>query len=184
MPPAVLRRNLEDAVGAGSPKDDTNVLREALKGAESVLLLLDRAGELVADRVLIEQLAGREVQCVVQRSPMLSRATAADAVAVGLDGLAKVTDPDADMLGTVPDRASKKFLEAFAAADVVIAKGSENFQTLAGAEREIFFLFTPRYATDAAYLGVDTDQWVIVQHRPEEVQAKGTSGQTSVSRSN
>jgi uncharacterized protein with ATP-grasp and redox domains len=181
--PSVVRRELEEYLAAGSPLDDSKVLRDALKAAESVLIILDRAGEIVADRILVEALAGREVQCAVQRAPMLARATADDAVAVGLDGLANVIDPGAEMLGLVLSRASKRFMECFAAADVVIAKGSENFQTLAGAEREVFFLLTPRFQADAQYLRIEPTQWAVVHHQPAEVQAKGSSGHSSATRS-
>lgn len=172
---AALRVQLTDLVGRAAPVDDTPTLRDAIKGAKSVLYLLDRAGELVADRVLIETLAGKEVTCVVRRGPILGCATADDAVAVGLDSLAKVINPGAAMLGIVRSLATKRFVQNLMKADVVIAKGPDNFETLAGMEREIFFLFKPRTQTDAKDLGVPFGDWLVVQHVPAEVTARNRS---------
>jgi hypothetical protein len=167
-----LRRQLRELVSRPPAIDDVQLLREALKGAKKVLYVLDRAGEIVADRVLVEALSGKEVTCVVRRSPILGCATNADAVAVGIDALAKVVDPGADMLGLVQNLASKRFNETLVGADVVVAKGPDNFQTLAGAEREVFFLLAPVSRADAEYLRVEPGASVVCHHEPPAVPAR------------
>jgi hypothetical protein len=171
-----LRRDLEHRLQQSGSIEDSADLAEALKGANSVLYILDRAGEIVADRVLIEMLTGRETTCVVRREPILACATVADAMSVGLDALAQVIDPGAEMLGIVRNLASDRFAKAMKEADVVIAKGSDAFETLAGAGREVFFILQP-YPWDADYLRVRPDRWVVLHHEPTVVSAPKESNE-------
>ncbi len=134
--------------------DDTDAFREAVRSARDVLYVLDNAGEAVLDRLLIEQLKRKHVTCLVRAEPILNDVTAREAREIGLDEVAEIIDPGAPMLGLVLTAASPETRRRFEEADLVIAKGHANFETLAGAEREIFFMLRAKCAVVAGALGV------------------------------
>ena len=49
-------------------------------------------------------------------------------------------------------------------ADLVISKGQANYETLSGAEREIFFLLKIKCPLIASHLCVDANQYVFMQN--------------------
>ena len=58
----------------------------------------------------------------------------------------------ADIPGTELDKCSPQFLEYFKAADLVIAKGQGNFESLSEVDRDIFFLLTIKCAVAAQHM--------------------------------
>lgn len=143
--------------------DDYQALRAALRGARSVLYLLDNAGEVVCDKLVIEQLGVHDITCAVRRSPIINDVTRRDVEAVGLDRLAKIVDVGADALGVPLNLCSAEFRDLFADADVVLAKGQANFETLDEAPRPIFHVLRAKCDHMADYLGVPRDAAVIVR---------------------
>jgi uncharacterized protein with ATP-grasp and redox domains len=127
--------------------------REAVTRARTILYLADNAGEIVFDRLLIECLPRDAVTLVVRGAPIINDATRADAAAAGLDALVAVMDNGSDIPGTVVEACTPAFQERFAAADVVIAKGQGNFETLVDAGRPIFHLFVAKCPIVAEAVG-------------------------------
>ena len=152
-------------------KPAINVLDQLIAAAEKakkVLIIASGAGELVADGFLAEELSKTaQVEVVVANRPLFSRATAADADAAGITKFATVSDPGADMLGIITGRATNTFNEKLASADLVIAKGSINYLTLAGCERGIFHIFRCEREETAQKAGVPRGSGVIC-FRPGE----------------
>ncbi|MFW6162875.1 MAG: damage-control phosphatase ARMT1 family protein [Planctomycetota bacterium] len=155
-------RTLEPAI------DDYEALRAALRGARSVLYLLDNAGEVVCDKLVIEQLGVHDITCVVRRSPIINDVTRKDVQAVGLERLAKIVDIGADALGVPLNLCSAEFRETFAGADVVLAKGQANFETLDEAPRPVFHVLRAKCAHMADHLDVPPGAAVIVRTPREE----------------
>jgi hypothetical protein len=113
---------------------------EAIRGALSILYLADNAGEIVFDRDLLAQLPQGNVVVAVRGSPVLNDATLADAEQAGLPDDCEIISNGSDAPGTVLNDCSPAFRERFAAADLVIAKGQGNYESLAGMDKHIFFL--------------------------------------------
>ncbi len=120
---------------------DVEALRRAASGARHILYLTDNAGEIVLDRLLIERLPLARVTVAVRGGPVLNDATLADARAASLDSLVRVIDNGSDAPGTLLPDCSPAFLEVFHRADLIIAKGQGNFETLADITPGAFFLF-------------------------------------------
>jgi uncharacterized protein with ATP-grasp and redox domains len=125
---------------------DSAALKDALKNAKRVLYLCDNAGEIVFDKLLIEQLKRAfpqiEPTFAVKGKAVLNDATRTDALEGGLDSVARVIDNGDGAPGTVLRRTSEAFQAEFAAADIVISKGQGNFESLNNVEKEnLFFLF-------------------------------------------
>lgn len=119
--------------------DHLAALRRRLASADSILYLGDNAGETVFDRVLIETL-DTPVTYVVKGGPVLNDVTRADALAAGLDSVAEVIDNGARITGTVLTACSESFQKRFAAAELILAKGMGNYETLSTEQAPVFFL--------------------------------------------
>jgi damage-control phosphatase, subfamily I len=140
--------------------DDYRVLREKLHGAERVTYLLDNAGEIFFDRLLIERLAGLELTIVVKGGPILNDATMHDAEVAGLKQLGRVITTGNRFLGVNWDASSEEFKTAFESADIVIAKGHANFESAVDRERDVFFILKAKCPVVAARLNVQENDAV------------------------
>ena len=143
--------------------DNVEDFRQAVDGAEKILFLHATAGELVFDRLLIQQFGKprEQVFSTVRESPILAHATSSDADEVGLEDVANVVDPGIDCLGLPLSACSEEFRAVYEAADVIVAKGQALFETLEGDEargsggrKETFFLLRAKCAVVARQLGV------------------------------
>jgi uncharacterized protein with ATP-grasp and redox domains len=114
---------------------------QAITEAQSILYLADNAGEIAFDRLLVEQISSKHITVVVRGAPVINDATMIDAQAVGLDKIAEVIDNGSDAPGTILNDCSPEFRHRFAKADLIIAKGQGNFETLNNEPGNIFFLF-------------------------------------------
>jgi len=138
-------------------------LQEAVAQADDILYLGDNAGEIVFDRLLIEQMPREKVTFVVRGGPILNDVLVEDAEMVGLTGMVEVIDNGFDAPGTILGRCSDEFRRRFDEADLVIAKGQGNFESLSEPGREVFFLLRPKCAVLARHLGCDIGRLVVVQ---------------------
>ena len=132
---AVNRALTEPLVG------DYDEFRTAIAKAQSILYLADNAGEIAFDRLLIEKLLPERVTLVVRGAPVINDATLADAQAVGLDKIVEIIDNGSDAPGTILRDCSQEFQRRYSDADLIIAKGQGNFETLSNEPENIFFLF-------------------------------------------
>jgi uncharacterized protein with ATP-grasp and redox domains len=137
---------------AGDPQE----LFRAAAAAERILFLTDNAGEIVLDRLLIEALPYHKVTVAVRGRPVLNDALHEDAILAGIPDLVPVIDNGSDAPGTVLADCSEAFLEHFHHADLIIAKGQGNYETLSQVAAPIFFLFTVKCPLVAAHIGSPT----------------------------
>jgi len=151
-----LDETIERAVTDPLHVDDLDVLRRYLDESDDVLYLLDNAGEIVFDRLLIEELAaaGKRVTAVVRGEPVLNDVTREDALQVGLDRICAVMDNGCDGIGTILSWCSTEFVEAFRTTSLVIAKGQANFETLARENRRAIFLLQAKCQVLASAVNV------------------------------
>jgi len=135
-------------------------LRHAMDAAESILFLGDNCGEIVLDRLLLEPYR-HKLTFVVRGGPILNDATLADAAASGLTDLVPVISTGDAAPGVILKHCSAEFRARFAAADLVIAKGQGNFETLDGESRRIFFLLKAKCGVVARRLRVPLGSLVV-----------------------
>jgi len=142
---------------------DTAHLRRAIAQAESILYLADNAGEICFDRLLIEQLPTDKVTLVVRGGPVINDATLEDARAAGLHEVVEVVDNGSDAPGTILGGCSAGFCQRYERADLVIAKGQGNFETLNEEPKNILFLFKVKCPVIAAHAGQDLGTHVLIR---------------------
>ncbi len=141
----------------------TEEFRDAVRQAKKILYLADNAGEIVFDRLLIEQLPIERVVLGVRGRPVINDATIADARAAGLTDMVKVIDNGSDVPGTALAFCSEEFQRAFSDADLVIAKGQGNFETLSEEPAPVFFLFKVKCPVVASHVGMPLGTHVLLK---------------------
>jgi len=142
--------------------DDGAAFRAALAGADKVLYLADNAGETVFDRVLIEAF-DVPVIYAVKGGPTLNDATREDALAAGVDRVAEIVSTGSDAPGTILDRCSEAFRELYEQAELIIAKGQANYETLSEAGPRVFCLLQTKCPVIARDVGVPVGSIVLKQ---------------------
>ncbi|MGC9455072.1 MAG: ARMT1-like domain-containing protein [Phycisphaerae bacterium] len=147
---------------------DIESLRSAVADAESILYVADNAGEIVFDRLLIEQLPGGRVAVAVRGGPVINDATREDALTAGLDEVADIIDTGCDCPGAVLSLCGSEFIDAFERADVVIVKGQGNFEGLSDVPRDVFFLLKAKCEVVASRVGVSVGTLVLRHSKSEE----------------
>lgn len=126
--------------------DHSGQLKTALMKADSLLYLCDNAGEIIFDQLFLAEVKrehpGLHILCGVRGKPVINDAVMQDAAFAGMDAVAELIDNGDGAAGTVLAHTTPAFQEAFRKADVVIAKGQGNYESLGGADKEnLFFLF-------------------------------------------
>ena len=129
--------------------------------ADNILYLTDNAGEIVFDRLLIEQLPRGKVTVGVRGFPVINDATLTDAEFAGIPELAEVIDNGSDAPGTILDDCSDTFRDRFNKAEIIIAKGQGNYETLSAVDKDIYFLLKAKCPVIAEDLGCEVDSLVL-----------------------
>lgn len=140
--------------------DHYGALRDLLPRARRLLLIGDNAGEIVMDRILVEELLRLyphlQVSYAVRGGPIINDATMEDALEVGMDRLCRLVSTGDDTPGVILDLCSEAFVGDFTEADLVIAKGQGNFETLEGrGDPRVFFLLRAKCPTIGRHLEVE-----------------------------
>lgn len=133
---------------------DLEGFRRSVAETGSIVYLADNAGEIVFDRLLIEQMGPARVTLAVRGGPVINDATWADARAIGLPDSLEVIDNGSDAPGTLLSDCSHEFRRRYAAAGMVVAKGQGNYETLSRERRGIHFLFKAKCPMIAEHAGV------------------------------
>ena len=149
--------SLSDYLNPEQIKDFKNAVTEA----EKILYLADNAGEIVFDHLLIEQLPIDKITVVVKGAPVINDATIEDANVIGLSRIVEVIDNGSDGPGTILETCSKDFLDHFEKADLIIAKGQGNYETLSGIDENIFFLLKVKCPVIASDLGCEVGEMIL-----------------------
>ena len=114
-----------------------------LKRGKKLLYLTDNAGEIGFDRIFAEAICQAcpqlEITFCVRGGPTLNDATREDAAAVGIPF--RIIDNGNLIPGTQLDQLGAEAKQALDAADVILAKGMANVETLYGCGYNIYYAF-------------------------------------------
>jgi uncharacterized protein with ATP-grasp and redox domains len=158
-----VRRILETPL----PIDDTPAFELLLQRPQRILYVGDNAGEILFDRVLVEELLPRhEVTFVVRGGPVINDATMEDAETVGLTGIVPVITTGTNRIGAPWGHLSEECRRHYRRADLVISKGQGNYETLCSRnDHDIFFILRAKCHVIAQELKVDLLDLVVKHHR-------------------
>jgi uncharacterized protein with ATP-grasp and redox domains len=138
--------------------------KEALNEVDTLIYLADNAGEVVFDRLLIEELVkelGKEVIYVVKGKPIINDALIEDALFCGINRTAKVISSGSDAPGTLLKYCSPEFIRLYQKAELIISKGQGNYESLSEEDKSIFFLFKAKCPVIAKDVGCNVGDMVL-----------------------
>lgn len=126
------------------------------ENAKRFLLVADNCGEIVLDKLFLEQLSLRYPQLsmtvMVRESEVLNDATREDALYCGIDRWADIVNNGSSVAGVVLGMLTERSRKAIQQADVILSKGQGNYESLCGQGLHIFYsllckceLFTERF---------------------------------------
>ncbi|WP_438445487.1 damage-control phosphatase ARMT1 family protein [Gorillibacterium sp. sgz5001074] len=151
--------------------DDSTVLFAELRNARTLLYLGDNCGEIVLDKLFIQEIRSAfpelDVFYGVRGAPIVNDVTLVDARMVGMEEVAAVISNGDGSLGTVLARTSREFQDIYNRADVVIAKGQGNYESLQYSEKEsLYFLFMAKCETVADPIHIPLMSIVCMKSKP------------------
>lgn len=127
---------------------DTQVWQSFCRKCENgshFLLLCDNCGEIVLDKLFIRQLkksfAHLEISAMVRGGNVLNDATLEDAAYCGMAEEASVIPSGIALAGTIPDMLAPNALKVLQNANVILAKGQGNYESMAGNGIPAFYSF-------------------------------------------
>jgi uncharacterized protein with ATP-grasp and redox domains len=158
-----IRATVEQVMRERFAVDHTDALKKALNGCEDLLYLLDNAGEIVFDKLLIEQLVQRTaVTAVVKRGPIINDVLLEDAEQVGLTHVCPVIDNGGAFVGSPLDLVPPRFLDRMRRADIIIGKGQGNYETVDDFPGNVFLILRAKCEVIAQHMGVRFGQVALI----------------------
>jgi uncharacterized protein with ATP-grasp and redox domains len=120
-------------------------LKKDLENGSNMLYVLDNCGEIVLDKLLIRQLKKYypelHITVMVRGEEALNDATIEDAEMVGLTEEVPIITNNSSIQGVVISKLTEEQKEVLDSADVILAKGQANFESLNGYGKNIYYLF-------------------------------------------
>ncbi len=160
-------QEIKDALMDEFAIDDFEKIKEKIKNADKILYLCDNAGEIVFDRLAIEEIQklGPAVAAAVKSGPIVNDATMEDATVAGIDEVCTLFESGTDSVGVNLEESSGEFLEELKSADLIIAKGQGHFETMEDMDLPVAFLLKAKCRTVADALGVKPKSSVVMISR-------------------
>jgi uncharacterized protein with ATP-grasp and redox domains len=144
---------------------DFDAFKRGVSSARRILYLGDNAGEIAFDRLLVEALPPGAVTFAVKSGPVANDVLLNDARQVGMDRVAQVIETGSAFFGAPLSRCSDAFRAEFDAADMIIAKGMGNFETLGDVDANIYFILKVKCDVVARAIGVRSGDLVLLAQR-------------------
>jgi len=149
-------------VAQGIGSDDTDKMTDAIKNGRNVIYLFDNCGESLFDALLIREIQsiGARVVGVVRGEPILNDVTLEDAERAGIDRVPdRMLTTGQFAIGLDLKMIGEDLREEMSKADLIIAKGMANYESLADQKLEtpIVYMLRSKCVPVASSLGVPTD---------------------------
>lgn len=165
----VLKSRLDSADKMDIDETEFGNLKNDLVTAKRLVYLTDNCGEVVLDKLLIEEIKREfpklEINVLVRGYPVLNDATLDDAKQIGLTDIVAVDGNGSGIAGTVLEDISNEAKAIIDSADVIIAKGQANFETLRYCKKNIYYLFLCKCKTFADRFGVESGTGMMLNDR-------------------
>lgn len=153
-----LIRLLDTAQGIKIDEEEFSQFEKDLKSAKRLVYLTDNCGEIVLDKLLIKAIKKAypelRIQVLVRGLPVLNDATLDDVRQIGLDKICEVYSNGTGIAGTCIDRISDEAQQMIEEADLLLAKGQGNFETLRFCNKNVYYAFMCKCMMFAQKFGV------------------------------
>ena len=151
-----IKATIMDAVNTRLSINDYSFFKKNLRHVKKLLYLGDNAGEIVFDKLSIEQIKENyqiRVYYVVRGAPIINDVTLEDAAFVGMEEVAEVVSNEFDAPGTILPKVSNRIRQLLSESDMIISKGQGNYESLSSLEKNIFFLLKAKCGIVARDIG-------------------------------
>ena len=170
---SILLSILDKAIDKNFSENEVYIrFKKELSTAQKLVYLTDNCGEIVLDKQLIKEIKRLypklKVTAVVRGKPVLNDATLEDAEEVGLTKVTEVMENGSDVAGTELSLISAKARKVLEEADLLIAKGQGNYETLSGSGLNIYYLFLCKCRLFVERFHVEQFQGVLLREQQQE----------------
>ena len=147
--------------------DESDKLIKYVHNAENILYVLDNAGEVVFDKLFIDEVIKlkKEVVAAVRGDSVQNDVTLEDVKYIGLEDIARVITTGSNIAGILLRDCSEDFIDELRQADLVILKGQGNYQSIDEIfrirKKNLAFLLRVKCAPVAKDLGVRFGDFVV-----------------------
>ena len=162
---ALALRAVKSAFTKPLDREAVERLREKMDSAERILYILDNCGEAVFDRVFMEPYR-EKITLGVRGRAAFNDVLESDLADCGLQGFARtvVSNGPAGIPGTILSECGEEFRTAFEQADLVIAKGQGNFETMNECPKPVAFLFLAKCPVVIREIGAELNSIQVRTH--------------------
>ncbi len=161
-----IHATVEQVMREGFAVDHSKAFKDSLGRCNDLLYLLDNAGEIVFDKILIEELAKHtRVTAVVKAGPIINDALVEDAKQVGLTELCTLIDNGGAFVGSPLDLVPGHFLERMRRADMIVGKGQGNYETVDAFPGDVFLILRAKCRVIAEHMRVRPHQVALISTR-------------------
>ncbi len=165
-----MRRTMEAEIHGAA----AGALRKQVERSRRILFVGDNSAECWVDRLFLEHFPPGRTTYAVRGGPVLNDATREDAERAGIGDLAKIIDTGDAAPGVLTDRCSPEFLDHLRRADLILAKGQGNYESLGGrSDRAYAFLLKAKCPVVARDIGCEVGDIVLLL--PGGGEARGLS---------
>lgn len=155
--------------------NNTEKLMKDIQKGKSLLYIGDNCGEICLDKILIKKIKeynpNIDLYFGVRGEPVVNDSIEEDAYYVGINQYAKIISNGDCSLGTVLNRTSQDFNKLFNEADIIIAKGQANYESLSEEKgKNIYFLLMTKCEVIACDIGVGEKEVICLNSGEQIVQ--------------
>lgn len=150
---------------AAFERDDSPELLKRVESAQTLIYVVDNAGEVLLDGFCAEVLGVPQTVFVAKSSPILNDVTVKEMIDLGFDP-ESVASTGSNDLGINWETLNPEVREKMSQADVVIAKGHANFEAFADGPQEAFLLLKIKCEVVAEKIREDCGSLVCLHYEP------------------
>jgi len=160
--PDMFRKEFRKLLEQGIGHDDTDAVKNILSNAKSVIYVFDNCGESQFDKLLIRELRknGLKVIGIVRGEPILNDVSPSDAERTGLNEEVDEMHTTSEFrIGLLLSSLTEDLRKKIASADIMIAKGMANFESLSDQDIGIpvVYILRTKCTPVADALGIPTE---------------------------
>jgi len=152
---------IEQALSVPLPGGALEHFTRATGQAQRILYIGDNAGEIVFDRLLLEELPREKITFAVRGGPVINDVTREDAQMTGITEIVEVIDTGSDAPGVILESSSETFKRCFEQSEIIISKGQGNFESLNEVPKRAIFLLKAKCPVIADHLQCRIGDWIL-----------------------
>ncbi len=145
-----------------------NHLCRELGKASDLVYIMDNCGEIVLDKIVLRQLKKTypelHITAMVRGGEAINDATLEDAE-VGITEEVPVITNNSSIQGVIYDKLTEEGKKILDAADLILAKGQGNFESLHGCGKNIYYLFLCKCQHFSKQFGVERFQGMLINEK-------------------